>query len=167
MFSLPSLRDLGYMALELLLCLLLAFIWGLHEHYEGILYQKAQEKAAVVKVDQKAAIVTTKIVTQYVPQIEYIKGETVTITKKVPVYVTKKDDSKCTVGNGFVGLWNATNKMQLPASAGTVDDRPSPVVLSDIAAQHTAEVSVCTATEAQRDALKAWILGQQKAYNGK
>lgn len=167
MFSLPSLRDLGYMALELLLCILLAFIWGLHEHHEGVLYQKAEDAKVVIKTEQKAAIVTTKIVTQYVPQIQYVKGETITITKKVPVYVTKTDDSKCTVGNGFVVLWNTTNKMQLPSSAGTVDDRPSPVVLSDIAAQHTAEVGVCTATENQRDALKAWILGEQKAYNGK
>lgn len=167
MFSLPSLRDLGYMALELLLCLLLAFIWGLHQHHEGVLSQQAKDKKVEVKTDQKATVVTTKIITQYVPQIQTIPGKTITITQKVPVYVTKKDDSAAPINNGFVSLWNATNKMQLPGTPGSDNDQRSQVSLSDIATQHTKEVGICTATELQRDALEAWILGEQKAYNGK
>lgn len=167
MFSLPSLRDIGYMALELVCLLLLAYFWGLWQHHEGVTWQKDQQKQAVITVQVVSGAVTHDVVTRYIPKIEYVKGQTVTITKKVPIYVTRKDDLACPINNGFVSLWNATNKMQLPTSSGAVDEGPSPVVLSDIAAEHTREAGICTATENQRDALKEWILGQQKAYSGK
>lgn len=167
MFSLPSLRDIGYMALELMCLLLLAYFWGLWQHHEGVTWQKEQQKQAVITVQVVSGAVTHDIVTRYLPQIEYVKGQTITITKKVPIYVTHEDDSHAIINNGFVRLWNATNKMQFPTSASPIDEGPSQVVLSDIAAEHTSEAGTCTATENQRDALKEWILGQQKAYSGK
>lgn len=165
--TLPSLRDSLYLLAELILCILLALVWGLIQHRRGVDWQLQQDKNAVVLVNKISPMITEKVVREYIPKIEYIKGQTVSIIKKVPVYVTEEDNFHATINNGFVSMWNATNKMQLPSSPGADYEKSSYVVLSDIAAEHAREAAICTETERQRDALKDWILSQQKLYNNK
>lgn len=165
--TLPSLRDALYMLLELVCCLLLAFLWGLIQHHEGVKWEKAQAKAVVQVVEKQSPIITTRIVKEYIPVVQKVKGDTITIIKKVPVYVTHEEDVATPIPNGFVSLWNATNKMQLPGTSSSIDGGASNVVLSDIAAQHAREVGICTANEAQQSALKEWILQQQSLYNSR
>lgn len=165
MFSLPSLRDFLYMLVEFVCCILLALLWGLYQHHRGVEWQKGQESAIVLKTEVGSQAITNKIVTQYIPQVQYIKSAAVTITKEVPIYVTKKDDTHCTIPNSFVSLWNDTNKMQFPSSSSTVDGATSPVVLSDVAAQHGREAVLSSENEAKLRSLQDWVRQQQSLYD--
>ena len=165
MFSLPSLRDALYMLVEFICCILLALLWGLIQHHRGVEWQRSQQAAIILKTEVSSKAATSQIVTQYLPKIEYLKSVEQTIMKEVPLYVTKEDNSHCTIPNSFVSLWNDTNKMQFPGSSSSIDATPSSVVLSDVAAQHTREASLESQNETKLRALQDWILQQQTIYN--
>lgn len=167
MFSFPSLRDCLYMFLELLCCIMLAFMWGLYQHHRGMEDAKAAQIVLQNKVTVASDKMTRLVLGNYVPKVQIIQGLTTTIEKKVPIYVTQKDDSGCTIPNSFVGLWNATNKMQLPDDSKGIPTGASSVVLSDVAAQHAREAGIEQQNEARIDAMRIWLLDQQRAYNGK
>lgn len=67
-----------------------------------------------IKIAQQevaASEITTEVITKYVDRVKIVEGKTHEIIKKVPVYITKESDDKCTINNGFVTLINmaATN----------------------------------------------------------
>ena len=165
MISLPSLRDTLYMLVEFVCCILLALLWGLIQHRRGVEWQKDQQAAIVLRTEVNSKAATSQIVTQYLPKVEYLKSVEQTITKEVPVYVTREDDSHCTIPNSFVSLWNDANKMQFPGSSRSVDAAPSSVVLSDVATQHGREASLESQNETKLRALQDWIRQQQDIYN--
>lgn len=149
---------------ELLCAILIAYFWGLHQYHLGTKAQAAAQAKVEFKVEMQAAKLSYQTAADLQKQYVYIQGATQTVTKQVPIYVTKEDDSRCTINNGFVSVWNAANQMH-PASAGSVGlAEPSDVKLSDVAAQHSQEAGICHATEAQRDALKDYILKLQELY---
>jgi len=110
----------GVIAL-ILLCL---GLWGWGD-WHGHKVVKAQWDAAnakatvaVANAQVKAADVSQKVVTQYVDRVQtvYQKGDT--ITKKVPVYVTVKDDAACPIPAGFGSLLDAASQgSSLPSAA--------------------------------------------------
>jgi hypothetical protein len=118
----PTLTEVKYLAIFLVVCLLVGGSYGLG-HRNGAASIQAKWNAsqvvvdgAVKKKDNKilAAVTTQASDAQAVgqdlqvqTQIVYEKGAT--IIKKVPVYVTEKDDSDCVINNGFVSLWNDAN----------------------------------------------------------
>lgn len=129
---------------------------------KGEAFVRAEDAKALARAGGRQAAVSVKVVTKYIPRIQQIQGKTITLVKKVSVYVTKKADSQCIIPTSFVSLWNAANSMQVPASAGSVDDSPSKVVLSEVAAQHITEVGIDYQNVAQVEALQEWIREQQK-----
>lgn len=145
----------------LLSCIVGITIFGMHERTVG----RDQYIAAMQKVQVKYTADTKKVtsekVTEYVDRIVVVKEKGDTIIKKVPVYVTVKDDSACTVNTGFVRLWNSANQMSFPGTPRADDEKPSQVVLSDIASQHIKESGICTRTEVQLESLQGWIRAQQ------
>ena len=150
------------------LVLLLAVLFnGKIQYYRGVHAQVKLEKALVKETVVKSKADTVQVVTVYKDRVEKVKGDTVTILKKVPVYVTKIDDSKCTVGSGFVSLWNSANEMQLPNSSSPANESSSSLVLSDIAKQHVREAEHAQELYEQVVGLQNWIKGQQQVYNKK
>jgi hypothetical protein len=150
------------------LALLLAVLFnGKIQYYRGVHAQVKLEKALVKQTDIKSKAATVQVVTVYKDRVEQVKGVTVTLIKKVPVYVTKIDDSKCTVGNGFVSLWNSSNEMLLPSPPSISNESPSSIVLSDIAKQHVREAEHDQELYEQVVGLQNWIKGQQQVYNKK
>ena len=155
-----------YQLVASLVAVVLCFLglwWFGHSRYESG-YRDAVAKSIVhaqkvVKIQRE---VTTKVVTKYVPQLRVVYERGATITKKVPVYVTVKDNRKCVVNTGFVQLWNSANSMHVPNTPTAVDETPSPVKLSEIAAEHARESTVCAATQLQLTTLQEWIQAQQK-----
>ena len=106
----------------LLLVLVLAIVFnGKIQYYRGVHAQVKLEKAIVKQTEVKSKAATVQVVTVYKDRVEKVKGDTITLIKRVPIYVTKIDDSKCTVGNGFVSLWNSSNQGQLSDSSKTDD----------------------------------------------
>ena len=145
--------------------LLAIFFNGKIQYWRGQHSVRVADAKVITVVKKEAGLVTTKIVKEYVPVIKTIQLAGKTIIKKVPIYVTQKDNNAAPINSGFVSLWNAANKMQLPNSPSADNEGLSQVVLSDIAAEHSREVTICTETEQQRDALKSWILQEQAVYN--
>jgi hypothetical protein len=147
----------------LLACLAVAlFLFALHERGVGRDNYAAQVSSAQVKYSAQAKKVTTEVVTKYIhdTQVVHEKGET--IIKKVPIYVTVKDDSTCTINNGFVSLWNAANTLSVSNPASGTNGSPSSIVLSDVAAQHVTEANICHGTETQLIALQNWVRLQEQ-----
>jgi len=56
-----------------------------------------------LELEQKSA----QVVTEYVDRIKEIEGKTKEIIKNVPIYITKEDNSRCTIPDGFVRLHNS------------------------------------------------------------
>jgi len=146
----------------ILLCIVVSiFIFGLHERTVGRDNYIASMAKVQVKYNASTKKVTTEVVIKYVDRIVVVKEKGDTIIKKVPVYVNVKDDSKCTINNGFVRLWNSANQMSVPGTASSANGSPSEVVLSDVASQHIKEATICTGTETQLNSLQDWVRQQQ------
>lgn len=141
-----------------LLAALAASGWYLHHHWwqEGYAQRSAQDAKALAQAEQKAQAITTKVVTLYVTREKVIHDRGATIIKRVPVYVTKADNARCTVNVGFVRLWNDANRLHIPLTASAADEAPSPVVLTDIAAEHAREAQLYHATAEQLTELQSW-----------
>lgn len=144
-------------------------VWGFghFEYTQGVNSVRIADLKAVAQVTIASSDATQKVITQYVPEVQYIQTQGQTITHEVTKYVTKDADSHCVVPLGFARLWNSSNQMQLPPAASSTDGQASNVVLSDIAAQHTREATLTHLDEAQIQALQDWIRAQQQAYQGK
>lgn len=168
MFSIP----LPSWAQELLIglvaiCLAIFSAWGYgkYEYHKGVKDATTAQVVLETKVDASSLATTVPIITHLdTIQIQYV-ATTNTLIQKVPQYVTKEDDSKCVVPNGFVSLWNSANQMSVPAGASTIPSGPSEVVLSDIAAQHITESGICHANEATLQSVSDWLRAQQSLYN--
>lgn len=82
-------------------------------------------------VELKRNAVTTKIEYVYQDRIVKEREQAKVIFKEVPKYVTVKDDASCAIPDGFVGLWNAANRGEIPKPAteadGTTGDASGPV----------------------------------------
>lgn len=146
--------------------LLVIGVWGYGrwEHHKGMLEQIGKDKAAALVVQAKGQAITTKVVTHYVTRLQVIHDAGATIIKKVPVYVTHTDSSRCIVNNGFVQLWNEANKMQLSNAPNSAYESASSVVLGDIATQHARESNLYWQQYEQLKALQDWIQKEQEAY---
>ena len=149
--------------------LLVFSVWGFghYEYTQGVNSVRIADLKAVAQVTIASSDATQKVITQNVPQVQYIQTEGQTITHEVTKYVTKDADSHCIVPLGLARVWDAANQMQLPPAASSTDDQASNIVLSDIAAQHATEATLTHLDEAQIQALQDWILAQQQAYQGK
>lgn len=140
-----------WLAMALLVAAACALAWlkgASHVHDQWDLAD-ARRDAASAKRQVRVAGKVAAVVTRYVERVKVVREAGETIIKEVPVYVTQDADRRCPVPAGFVRLWNGANRGELPAPDGSVDEAASPVVLSDIAAQHGREAKQCRATEEQ------------------
>lgn len=145
------------------LCLLAGGFWnGKIQYWRGEHAQLAKEKTAEQKYAAQSQAISVKVQTVYVDRVKTVQLAGQTIIKKVPIYVTKIDDSKCTINNGFVSLWNSANQMSVPPAASSVDEIPSPIVLSEVATEHAREAEQYHLLYEQLIALQSWIQQEQK-----
>lgn len=140
------------------------FVYGAAEYNKGVSTTKAQYANQVAKTNTASIKATTQVVTKYIDRVQVVKEKGDTIIKKVPVYVTKEDDTKCVINTGFVQLWNDANQMRISDPASITNETASSVVLTDVAAQHAAEAKLAHQTEEQLISLQDWIVQQQAAY---
>lgn len=142
------------------------WFWGHVQYNNGQEDLKADIASQVDKTKHESEKATTKIVTKYVDRIKVVHEKGGTIIKKVPVYVTKKDDARCVINTGFVQLWNDANKMQFSDTAAAVNETASAVKLSDVGTQHAKEARLYHETAEQLTAFQNWVEQQQKIYAG-
>lgn len=140
------------------------FVYGVVEYNKGVSTTKAQYINQAKKTNAASAKATTQVVTKYIDRVQVVKEKGDTIIKKVPVYVTKEDDTKCVINTGFVQLWNDANQMRVPDSTSATNETPSSVVLTDVATQHAKEAELTHQTEEQLISLQNWVRQQQAIY---
>ena len=147
-------------ALGGLLAALSGAVWYVHHHWwaEGYDQRAAQDAAALAKARKVQTVIDTRVVTKTKVLLHTVYLRGATIIQKVPTYVTRYDNSRCTINVGFVRLWNDANRMSVPAPATSIDETPSPVVLSDVAAEHSREATTCHANNARFRELQAWVI---------
>ena len=81
---------------------------------------------------------------------------------KVPTYITKEADAKCTINKGFVELHNSAAEVRdlKPADATLMDN--SGVLLSDVAGVVVSNYSKCEQNARQLVALQAEVVAYQE-----
>lgn len=144
--------------------LVLFWWWGGNRYEQGRLDLLAEQAKEAAKIEDAQEAVTERVVIEYRDRVQVIREKGDTIIKEVPVYVTVKDDSACTINNGFVRLWNDANKGEVSESPAGTDGAPSGVSLSDVATQKAIEAKLCRETEQQLISLQDWILQQQALW---
>lgn len=101
-----------------LLCLGNAYYVGWSEGVEAtetkwkLVVIEAQAKIA--KLEAQGSQTTVEVVTKYVDKVKIVKEKGDVVIKEVPIYITKADDSRCVIPNGFVVLHNAAATNQVP-----------------------------------------------------
>ena len=135
---------------------------------EDIWQLKVKEmETAIAKQELAAAEVTHEVITQYVDRVKIVEGKTHEIIKKVPVYITKESDDKCTINNGFVSLHDHASKNEVPEPSGSVNEDSSDVKLSTVAETVSQNYGTYYQVVEQLKALQSWIRKQKDLDNGK
>ena len=132
--------------------------------------QEWEAKVAQVKLDMAvketaAAETTVKVVTKYVNKIQVVKEAGDVIYKEIPIYITKNDDSKCVVPNGFVLLHDSASRNEIPNATRSVDAGASEVKISDVAGTVTENYTTYHQVSEQLKALQSWVKEQQLIFN--
>ncbi len=148
-------------ALFVLILFLCIFFNGKIQYWRGEHHILAQQKTAVKRFKVASGKITKQVQIQYVDRIKTVQLAGKTIIKKVPYYVTRKDDSMCTINSGFVRLWNSSNEMSVPYATGPVDETPTTFVLSQVASEHTREAIYAQGLYEQVVGLQSWIKQEQ------
>lgn len=138
----------------------------------------AEEKAKAVKADnvrlntafeqgQALGAVKEKVVTKYVDRVVTVYKAGATITKEVPIYVSKAADASCVVTRGFVRVHDAS-AANVPVSGGprVTDDDGAGIELSTVAATVNDNYTNCHANAEQLKALQAWVRGSHAVTSG-
>jgi hypothetical protein len=119
----------------------------------------------IAKQELAASEITQEVVTQYVDRVKIVEGKTHEIIKKVPIYITKESDDKCTINNGFVILHDNAAKNEVPESTGTVNEDSSDVKLSTVAETVSQNYGTYYQVVEQLKSLQSWINKQQELNN--
>ena len=131
--------------------------------------EKWEAKVAAVKLEmaQKATIsaeISTKVLTKYITRVETIKQKGDEIVKEVPIYITKVDDTKCVIPNGFVLLHNSASQNEIPDTTRGFDAGASEIKLSGVATTVIENYTAYYKVSEQLKSLQEWVRLQQKLY---
>jgi hypothetical protein len=124
----------------------------------------AQVKLEMVAKEVKSVEVTTKIVTKYIKQIQIVKETGDVIIKEIPTYITKVDDAKCAVPNGFVLLHDSASRNEVPDSTRVPNAGASDVKISEVAGTVIENYTTYYQLAEQLKSLQDWIKEQQQIY---
>jgi len=150
-------------ALGLVLC-----GWVIHHHgyKQGVDDTHRADADAAANINAGQPKIIERLRTIYVPQEAKIKTVTQTIVKEVPVYVTKQDDARCVIPNGFVRLHDSATKGELPGGPAGTDGEPSGVELSTVAKTVTSNYGVCHLALSRLSEWQEWYRQNRALWNG-
>lgn len=112
----------------------------------------AAQQRHVEQVQSKQAAAAAQVVTQYVDRVRVVHEAGATITKEIPVYVSR---DACPLPGGFRVLHDAAATGQPPDPTRPVD--ASPVAVDDAAETVTGNYEACRANAEQLTALQDWV----------
>lgn len=128
-----------------------------------------EAKVAQVKLDMAvkqvaSADATAKVIVKYINKIQVIKETGDAIIKEIPIYITKIDDSKCVVPNGFVLLHDSASRNEVPITSSGIDETASTVKISAVANTVIENYTTYYQLAEQLKSLQDWIKDQQQIY---
>lgn len=149
---------------------ILVLVFGVYMEGGISSQEKWEAKVAAVKLEitQKAVVsaeISTKVLTKYITRVEIVKQKGDDIVKEVPIYITKVDDSKCVIPNGFVLLHNSASQNEVPDSTRGFDAGASEIKLSGVATTVIENYTTYYTVSEQLKSLQEWVRLQQKLYN--
>lgn len=140
-------------------------------YMEGGISNQAEWEAKVAQVKLDMAVkevasaqVTTKIVTKYITKVQIVKETGNEIIKEIPTYITKIDDSKCAVPNGFVLLHDSASRNEVPNTTRVPNAGTSDVKISEVAGTVIENYTTYHQLAEQLKSLQDWIKEQQQIY---
>lgn len=151
-------------ALAFLLIIIFAYRQGANAVQAEWDIQKAAAIAAASEIKDKRNAVSNKIDAEHAKASESTRVIFKTITKEVPVYVTKAADSSCVVTNGFVLLHDAAAKGSVPGAASESNDAPAGIDLSTVAETITENYGTYAEVRQRLIDLQNWVI-EQEAIN--
>jgi hypothetical protein len=125
----------------------------------------AEAKIEVAQKETAAAETTIQVVTKYVKQIQVVKETGDVIIKEIPTYITKVDDAKCIVPNGFVMLHDSASRNEIPDTSRIADEGASKVKISGVAETVIDNYTTYYQVSEQLKSLQQWVKEQQNNYN--
>ena len=141
-------------------------------YMEGAISNQAKWQAKVaalqVEIAKKETIsanITTEVITKYVDRIKIVKEKGNVIIKEIPTYITKTDDAKCVVPNGFVVLHDSASRNEVPDTARIVDERASKIKISGVAETVGENYNTYHEVAEQLKSLQKWVRDQQELFN--
>jgi hypothetical protein len=96
-----------------------------------------------------------------------VKEKSNVIVKEIPTYITKVDDAKCAVPNGFVLLHDSASRNEVPDAARVSNASASDVKISEVAGTVIENYTTYYQLAEQLKALQDWVTQQEAIYNGK
>ncbi len=142
------------------------FIGGMSNEAEWQLKVKQME-AEIAKKELEAEKISHEVVTKYVDRVKIVEGKTHEIIKKVPIYITKESDDKCTINNGFVSLHNSgASQTKVPNTSRDINEGASDVKLSEVAITISKNYGTYYQVAEQLKSLQEWIRNQKELSDG-
>jgi hypothetical protein len=164
--SLPAWGRLPVFILAGCVVFLLGAVWGEGKAGQREIDAADKRVAQAVRVAQARERVVVKTEVKYRDRIRtiYQKGET--IEKQVPVYVTRDDDSRCSINAGFVRTYDAAWTGEPAGPAAESDREPAGIPLSVVAETDAYNAAACRAWREQAIGLREFYRRLQAASVG-
>ena len=163
----PIQYKLGLQIISVFLLAIGLFFIGAISNEEQWKLKVNEMEVKVAKQEVAAAELTTEVITKYVDRVKIVEGKTREIIKKVPVYITKESDDKCTINNGFVSLHNSSaSNNEVPNSTRNSNEESTDVKLSTIATTITENYGIYYQVAEQLKSLQDWIKQQKELDDG-
>jgi hypothetical protein len=153
-----------YSGLGMLLCLN-SFAIGVSVNEANWQVKVKDMQIQIAQLETKTAEVTTKVVTEYIEKVKIVEGKTHVIIKKVPEYITKESDAKCSINTGAIELLNAAAENKVPESSRTSHEGPSDVKLSTLVESVSGNYGTYYQVVEQLKSLQDWIRKQKDLNN--
>jgi len=152
--------------IALLVSAFAGFFWvkGNEHGTQKLIDYQAAQAIATIKLAEARIKIVTQVQTVYRDRIHEVLVKGDTITKEVPIYVTKADDAGCTIPLGFVRNFNAAWANTPAGPAAESDRAASGVPLSTVAEVDSSNASSCLVYKTQRDGLIEFYRKLQDAH---
>jgi len=145
--------------------LFFTFYGGKYSEESKYKIEQAELRMQIAILEGKQAEVTHDVEIKYVDrvkEVEKIKVEYQNVY--VDRFITKEDDAKCVINNGFVRVHNSAAKGELPGTPEGTDESPSIYKLSDVSHTVTDNYLTFNQVRTQLLGLQDWV-NRQKALS--
>lgn len=154
-----------------ILCILLLTIgsWALGSSTEKDKYtlELEKQKVYIAELENNANKKTIEVVTKYVETVKVVKEKGEAIREQVPVYITKEDNARCIIPDGFIVMHDSAVQNTVPETSRNSNEGPSGIELSKATEVIVENYNKYHEVVEQLRALQEWVKEMENNYNNK